>query len=70
MESVTLVGAEAVQRAGSQMSSAAEQMSLAASSFDHSLMMHQRFLDDWLYRLEAVIEKASGSMEREPGHPG
>lgn len=54
---ITLMGAEDVSRAGSRMASAAEQMSRAAGSIDDALQRHQQFLDDWLMRFEAVMEK-------------
>ena len=54
---ITLMGAEAVQSAGYAMKGAAEQMSRAASNIDQSLIMHQRFMDDWLRRLEAAISQ-------------
>jgi len=57
---VTLMGAEQVQSAGNRMSSAAEQMSRAASSIDESLRQHQRFLDDWLQRFEATLDATVG----------
>lgn len=56
MDSMYLMGSEDVSRAASTMSSAASTMQSAASSISHSLEMHQRFLDDWLQRLEAIIE--------------
>jgi len=55
---ITLLGSEQVQTAASQMTRAAEQMSSAASSIESSLVAHQRFLDDWLYRLEDVMKAA------------
>lgn len=55
-EYVHLVGAEDVRSAGSTMSSAASEMSQAASSIAHSLECHQRFLDDWLSRLDGVLQ--------------
>ena len=52
---MTLMGAEDVSRAGHRMVAAAEQMSRAAGTIDDSLFRHQRFLEDWLQRLEAVL---------------
>ncbi len=52
---VTLIGAEDVVRAGSAMRDAAQQMQSASNSIDNSLAMHQRFLDDWIGRLEGLI---------------
>ena len=55
---ITLMGAEDVSRAGHRMQSAAEQMSRAAGTIDEALFRHQRFLDEWLQRLEsALLEK-------------
>lgn len=54
-EYVTLVGSEQVQRAASQMQSAADAMNRAAGNLDHTMTMHQRFLDDWLMRFEQVL---------------
>ena len=53
---VNLLGAEDVSRAGSRMSDAASEMSRAASSIAHSLECHQRFMDDWLARLDATLQ--------------
>lgn len=54
-EYITLVGAEDVRSAASTMRSAADQMERAASSISHSLECHQRFLDDWLSRLDGML---------------
>jgi hypothetical protein len=56
---VTLMGADDVRSAGSAMRSAAEDMRSVASSIDSTFERHQRFLDDWLQRFEAAIERAS-----------
>ena len=55
---VTLLGAEQVSSAGSQMSRAADRMQSAASSIDQSLFQHQRFMDDWLQRFEAILTES------------
>lgn len=54
-EYIYLIGAEDVGRAASTMSSAAQDMQSAASSIAHSLECHQRFLDDWLSRLDGML---------------
>jgi hypothetical protein len=54
---VTLLGAEQVQSAAHTMREAASQMQSAASSTDYALQNHQRFMDDWLQRFEAAIDK-------------
>lgn len=56
-EYIHLIGAEEVRRAGSSMRSAASDMIRAASTIDESLHRHQRFLDDWLMRLEAILQE-------------
>jgi len=56
-EYMTLLGSEQVQSAGNRMASAADQMSRAASSISDSLSQNQRFLDDWLQRLESVLSQ-------------
>jgi hypothetical protein len=54
---VHLVGADDVRSAGHTMRSAAETMSQAALNIDGALERHQRFLEDWLQRFEAAVEK-------------
>lgn len=58
-EYMHLVGAEQVQNAARQMQSAAEETGKAAGSIAYSLEMHHRFMDDWLQRFEAALEKHS-----------
>lgn len=53
---VTLLGAEQVQSAARQMESAASQMSRAASEIDSALGQHRQWADDWLMRLQQVLE--------------
>lgn len=53
---VTLLGAEQVQSAASQMTRAADEMQRAASSISYALEQHQRFLDEWLNRLSGLME--------------
>lgn len=57
---VVLLGAEAVQSAGNQMASAAQEMNRAAASIEESLDRHRRFLDDWLERIESMAKRAEG----------
>ena len=54
-EYMHLVGAESVQSAGNNMLRAAERMNNVAMSIDGSIERHQRFMDDWLQRLETVL---------------
>lgn len=61
MDTIWLSGAKDVSRAASTMSSAASQMQSAASNFAHALEMHQRFMDDWLQRAEALLAAQSPS---------
>lgn len=57
---VELIGTEQVRSAANTMVSAADQMSRAAASIDETMARHQRFLDDWLQRFEAVITASRG----------
>ena len=61
MDSIYLHGSEEVRVAASIMSRAASEMQLAASNIAGALEQHQRFMDDWLSRLEVVLsEKQDG----------
>ena len=57
MERILLVGTEAVESAGHRMEAAAEVMRNAASTYDHATMMHKQYLEDWLQRFEAAVER-------------
>ena len=58
---MTLMGSEDVNRAGYAMREAASEMSRAAGNIDSAHRDHQRFLDDWLQRLESVISPSSSA---------
>lgn len=66
VESVYLMGSEAVQDAGHTIRQAAEGMQSAASWMTEALQQHQRFLDDWLARFEAALTNSSPALEEEP----
>lgn len=53
---MTLVGAEDVSRAASNMRSAADDMTRAAANIAAALEQHQRFLDDWLVRADGLAQ--------------
>lgn len=53
---ITLIGAEEVSRAGNRMQDAANTMSSAASHLESVLTRHQQFMDDWLNRLDGVLQ--------------
>lgn len=57
MNSIHLIGAEDVRRAGGSMLEAANNMQRAASHIDDSMARHQRFMEDWLMRFENALEK-------------
>jgi hypothetical protein len=59
---VTLLGAEEVSRAGGSMREAAQTMSNAASSMAFAIEQQQRFMDDWLQRLDHVLSNRMGPM--------
>jgi hypothetical protein len=46
------------------MQHSAEAMKQAANSFDDTLERHRRWMDDWLLRFEAAIEKTSVPVRR------
>lgn len=52
---VTLLGAEEVSRAASRLQSAADDMRSAAANLDSILERQQRFMDDWLNRLDGTL---------------
>lgn len=54
---IHLIGADDVRAAGNSMRHAAEDMKSAASSIDGALERHRFFLDDWLQRFAALLEK-------------
>ena len=54
---VTLMGADAVQAAGSRISSAAENMRRAADSFVCAVHRLDQVLEEKLARLEALVER-------------
>lgn len=54
---IHLIGTEQVQSAANTMSSAAEEMKQAANNMEDTFRRHQLFLDDWLLRLEAALNK-------------
>ncbi len=58
MDVVRLIGTEDVIRAGHAMKGAADTMLAAARNMDSALAAHQRFMDDWLQRFEATMERA------------
>ena len=53
---MNLIGAHDVGVAGSQIQSAAEEMKRAAGYFDDALRQHQNFMNDWLQRLETIMQ--------------
>ena len=56
-EYMHLVGAEQVSSAAYTMREAASNMQRAADSMGYNLEQHQRFLDDWLGRFEAAVDR-------------
>lgn len=61
-EYITLIGTEEVRRAGGEMGRAAQAMLNAASTFDSALDRHHRFMDDWLLRLEQLLDRHVAEM--------
>jgi len=54
-EYIHLIGAEQVQSAANAMRSAADDMQRAANQISESMLAQQRFLDDWLSRLDGTL---------------
>lgn len=55
-EYMHLVGAEDVRSAASTIRNAAEDMRSAANTFSEAVDRQRMFLDEWLQRLEAIME--------------
>ncbi len=60
---VTLMGAEQVKSAGNRISSAADQMSRAASTINESLYRHELFMADWLNGFQRIVGDAIDALE-------
>lgn len=58
MQTIYLMGAENVARAGHQLAAAASEMSRAAASMEETLHRHRQMMDDWLNRLEQILKEA------------
>lgn len=56
-EYVTLIGAEDVRRAGAAMQDAASSMQSTIGSLDQSLTLHRQYMDEWLSRFEAAVDR-------------
>jgi hypothetical protein len=52
---VTLLGAEDVAQAARTMRAAADEMQRAAIAISEAMQAQQRFLDDWLTRLDGTL---------------
>jgi len=65
---VHLIGAESVENAGREMSSAASDMIRAANIITDAVNNNREFLNDWLNRLEYVLmaKKMMGGKTRQP----
>uniref|UniRef100_A0A6M3IWP4 Uncharacterized protein n=1 Tax=viral metagenome TaxID=1070528 RepID=A0A6M3IWP4_9ZZZZ len=57
MERILLVGADDVYKGGALVLEAAHEISSAASIIEFALSQHQRFMQQWLYNFQAIIEK-------------
>ena len=55
MDTIHLIGSEAVQGAGYAMERAAHQMTQAAASIDADFERHRRWMEEWLARFEAAV---------------
>ncbi len=66
MENIYLVGSEDVRNAASHMHSAADEMTRAASNLEGVFDRHQRFMDDWLQRLEGIMQDSAKAQGERP----
>jgi len=57
MEHIYLQGSEDVREASSTMMAAANRMVQAVNTHDSSLTAFMQFMNDWMFRLEVVVEK-------------
>lgn len=55
MNCVTLIGTEQVQSAASIIKQAADEMDRAANLISESLSRHERFMEEWLVRIEEIL---------------
>ena len=61
-EYITLMGAENVSRAASQMRSAADTMGAAANNMADVLDRHQRFMTNWLQELDGILRDRTSDL--------
>ena len=68
METIYLVGAEEVTRAGQNIRGAAEEISraLSANNLEWVLEKNQRHMDNWLTRFEDVVSRITVSPAEPP----
>lgn len=57
MDSIYLQGSEDVLRASRSMSSSADAIQSASNNLSQSLYDHERFLTEWLDRLESILKE-------------
>ena len=67
MNSIQLMGAEDVRRAGYQMAEAARLMSQAAGEIDAALQRHRQWAEDWLMRLQDTMKEKEVKIVTEGG---
>lgn len=58
MDYITLVGTEQVGNAAGMIKEAADRMQSAASQIEGALMRQERFMDEWLSRLESILQES------------
>ncbi len=58
---ITLLGAEDVRAASNTMYGAAEEMKRAAATMDFTAERQRQFMDDWLNRFEAAIDRLAAT---------
>lgn len=66
MDSIYLIGADDVRSAGNRMQAAADDMKSAANSLEFAFERQRLFMDDWLARFEAVLDKPAHNVINGP----
>jgi hypothetical protein len=59
---INLIGAEDVRSAGHRMASAADTISSAVSNLESVLDRQRMFIDDWLDRLDGVLQDRTSDL--------
>ena len=70
METMVLMGAEQVERAGHNIKSAAESLHSTASMITDSAFQQRIWMEEWITRFEQAVDKMSRQLEHELSQRG